>query len=464
MPGIDENIAQFVTDADLAHQVVHGDAETVVTTEGGPVESFARAAAKASLSGTSTTSLAIGTGSRTFTTQANKGWVLGQRLRAASDDGSKSMEGPVTAYAGTELTISVDWAWGGGSHADWNIGLTGPVGATGGTGPTGATGPTGGTGPTGATGATGPTGATGATGPTGATAPTGPTGPTGATGAGPTGATGSIGATGPTGPAGSGTGDVLGPASSTNGELVLFDGATGKQIKVSGVLLAAIALLVSPAFTGTPTAPTAAPGTNTTQIATTAFVKAAIDAIVAAAPGVLDTLDELAAALGDDANFAASMTTALAGKVATSRAVGTSGLATGGGNLSADRTITVPKAGATAMRGGSNDTDALTAKAVYDAAAEVTLTDAAPIAWDMSQGIDFVVTPTGARTLSNPTNTTAGKKGRLRVLGSGTITWSSNFEFAGGVAPTLTSGDDTLYYDVISSTRILIFLAAGNHS
>ena len=37
----------------------------------------------------------------------------------------------------------------------------------------------------------------------------------------------------------------------------------------------------SPAFTGTPTAPTAAPGTNTTQIATTAFVTAAIAAALA---------------------------------------------------------------------------------------------------------------------------------------------------------------------------------------
>jgi hypothetical protein len=72
--------------------------------------------------------------------------------------------------------------------------------------------------------------------------------------------------------------------------------------------------LASPALTGTPTAPTASAGTNTTQIANTAFVKTAIDNLVAAAPGALDTLDELAAALGDDSNFAATMTTALAGK------------------------------------------------------------------------------------------------------------------------------------------------------
>jgi hypothetical protein len=72
--------------------------------------------------------------------------------------------------------------------------------------------------------------------------------------------------------------------------------------------------LASPALTGTPTAPTAAPGTNTTQVSTTAFVQAALFALINSAPGALDTLDELAAALGDDANFAATVTTALAGK------------------------------------------------------------------------------------------------------------------------------------------------------
>ncbi|OYW52236.1 MAG: head decoration protein [Hyphomicrobium sp. 12-62-95] len=62
--------------------------------------------------------------------------------------------------------------------------------------------------------------------------------------------------------------------------------------------LDAKAPLASPALTGTPTAPTATAGTNTTQVATTAFVAAAIAALIDAAPGALDTLNELAAALG----------------------------------------------------------------------------------------------------------------------------------------------------------------------
>jgi len=72
--------------------------------------------------------------------------------------------------------------------------------------------------------------------------------------------------------------------------------------------------LASPAFTGTPTAPTAAAGNNSTLLANTAFVQAAIAALVNSSPGTLDTLNELAAALGNDPNFATTMATALAGK------------------------------------------------------------------------------------------------------------------------------------------------------
>ncbi|EFM0017932.1 phage tail protein [Escherichia coli] len=70
----------------------------------------------------------------------------------------------------------------------------------------------------------------------------------------------------------------------------------------------------SPTLTGTPKAPTAAQTANNTQIATTAFVKSAIAALVASSPAALDTLNELAEALGNDPNFATTMTNALAGK------------------------------------------------------------------------------------------------------------------------------------------------------
>ncbi|ACX87334.1 phage tail protein [Pectobacterium parmentieri] len=72
----------------------------------------------------------------------------------------------------------------------------------------------------------------------------------------------------------------------------------------------------SPAFTGTPTAPTAASSSNDTQLATTAFVKAAVAALVNGSPTALDTLQELANALGNDPNFSTTILNALAGKLA----------------------------------------------------------------------------------------------------------------------------------------------------
>lgn len=79
-------------------------------------------------------------------------------------------------------------------------------------------------------------------------------------------------------------------------------------------LFALKAELSSPHFTGVPTAPTATLGTNTTQIATTAFVKAAIDGLIGGASSLLDTLVEIDNAINNDPNFATTLTTALAGK------------------------------------------------------------------------------------------------------------------------------------------------------
>jgi hypothetical protein len=73
--------------------------------------------------------------------------------------------------------------------------------------------------------------------------------------------------------------------------------------------------VTSPNLLGTPTVPTATSGTNNLQIANTAFVSTAISNLVASSPGALDTLNELAAALGNDANFSTTVTNSLANKV-----------------------------------------------------------------------------------------------------------------------------------------------------
>lgn len=71
----------------------------------------------------------------------------------------------------------------------------------------------------------------------------------------------------------------------------------------------------SPIFTGTPKAPTPAAGNNSTQLANTAFVQAALAALAGSAPAALDTLKELADAMGNDPNFSATVLNKLAGKM-----------------------------------------------------------------------------------------------------------------------------------------------------
>lgn len=82
--------------------------------------------------------------------------------------------------------------------------------------------------------------------------------------------------------------------------------------------LDAKAPLASPAFTGNPTAPTQAQGNNTTRLATTAFVQTALSSLIGSAPGTLDTLQEIADALGEDPNFAATITASLATELSAS--------------------------------------------------------------------------------------------------------------------------------------------------
>ncbi len=102
-------------------------------------------------------------------------------------------------------------------------------------------------------------------------------------------------------------------SSATNSTSETLD-ATSKAVKAVMDETNKKAPLNSPALTGTPTTPTARQGTNNTQIASTAFVMAAIAALVDSSPDALNTLNELAEALGNDPNFATTMTNALAGK------------------------------------------------------------------------------------------------------------------------------------------------------
>ncbi|HAN2043679.1 phage tail protein [Escherichia coli] len=92
--------------------------------------------------------------------------------------------------------------------------------------------------------------------------------------------------------------------------------ATTEHVKA---VVADYAPLNSPVLMGKPTAPTAGEKDNSTQIANTSFVQAALAALVGSSPEALDTLNELAAALGNDPNFATTVTNELAGKMAIAR-------------------------------------------------------------------------------------------------------------------------------------------------
>lgn len=108
---------------------------------------------------------------------------------------------------------------------------------------------------------------------------------------------------------------------------------------------------------------------------------------------------------------------------------------------------------------------ALSTDKVWTAADFTTLTDASTVAVDMSTGFNFSVTLGGNRTLGNPTNTKNNQSGVISILqdgaGSRTLAYGSNWKFASGTAPVLTTtaaARDLLFYQVISSTFIYAML------
>lgn len=91
--------------------------------------------------------------------------------------------------------------------------------------------------------------------------------------------------------------------------------ATLANLAASSSWSAIYATITSPTFLGVPAGPTAAGGTSTTQLATTAFVAGEIATLVGTAPGVLNTLGEISDAINDDANLYTTLVTAIAAKV-----------------------------------------------------------------------------------------------------------------------------------------------------
>lgn len=183
-------------------------------------------------------------------------------------------------------------------------------------------------------------------------------------------------------------------------------------------------------------------------------VDGAAAALALAAQAAAEAAQTLAEAAKDDAEDAATAAASEAANAAASAAAAASTLASA--LLDSDVASAANYRAAVANK-------VLETDSVWDAMAEVALTDAATIVWDMSLGFDFTVTLGGSRTLDNPTNTTVGKRGRIRVVQDGTgghtLAKSSNHKTAGGVGLTIASaaGAETyIYYDCVSSTKVLL--------
>ena len=121
----------------------------------------------------------------------------------------------------------------------------------------------------------------------------------------------------------------------------IADGSvTNAEFQYIGGLTSAAATLASPTFTGNPIAPTQSASDNSTKIATTAYADTAAANLVDSAPSALNTLNELAAALGDDASFSTTVTNSIATKLPLAGGTMSGNIAMGGNDISGGGTIT----------------------------------------------------------------------------------------------------------------------------
>lgn len=188
--------------------------------------------------------------------------------------------------------------------------------------------------------------------------------------------------------------------------------------------------LASPNFSGAPKAPTPDSSDNSTRIATTAFVKSQIGSFVP-----------------------------------TSREVKGGGLVSGGGDLNQNRTLTVTAAGASDVRTGTDNTKALTTKAVYDAAVFVPVSYSSNVTIDFNGGLNREITLEGSFVLENPLNAKPGQSGCIKINTNGSdrnITYGSAWKAEGG-AINLSNTDTTDYlmFYVISPSIILYSIIRG---
>lgn len=374
--------------------------------------------------GTSTTSVAIATGSQTFTTQADKLFTAGRFVMLISSANSANyMFGQVTSYVSTSLVVNVLATGGSGTHADWTISLSGGRGADG-------------------------------------------------KAAGHS----YVWSTSTSGDPGSGK--LLGNNATISSVTAINISETDNDGN-------SIASNIATWDDGTstihgrlkiydPVTPTNYAYFDITGTNTDAGTYDTLNVSYVGSGGTLSSglgVAVLFIPKGDKGDTGATGNATFSGATqhgvliasgattATSTAVMTTGQILVG-STGADP---VPTSPATSAQYQANTSGKyLTTDQVWAAAAEVALTDAATIALDLSTGINFAVTLGGNRTLGNPTNTKVGQSGYIRIAqdgtGSRTLAYGGNWKFPGASAPVLTttaSKVDYLYYMVRSSTEIV---------
>lgn len=165
--------------------------------------------------------------------------------------------------------------------------------------------------------------------------------------------------------------------------------------------------------------------------------EAKLAAALSVAPAALDTILEIVTEVQDNDSAIAAINTVIAGKAPNAREIAAGTGLTGGGDLSADRTINADVATAAEIQANVAD-KLLTAPNVYAAAAPVTLMDEATIALDLATGKVFQVTLGASRDLGNPTNVPVGNTFVLFVkqdaTGSRMLSTPSNIKMADGEA------------------------------
>ena len=233
-------------------------------------------------------------------------------------------------------------------------------------------------------------------------------------------------------------GDVVGPASATDTAIATFDGVTGKLIKNNASVTIAANIITALGFSGPHNGTVGATTPNTAAVTTLSATGAITSTlatgtaplVVASTTKVVNlNVDQL-----DGADWAApasiGSTTPAAGAFTTLAASSTI-TGTGFTNYFASP----PALGTTAPA---------EVRVTTGWAANLTLTDAATVAWDtaLSQVATFTFVSTN-RTIGTPTNLKNGAFYALKVVqnaGSNTLTWASTFKWTGGTAPTLSTG------------------------